>query len=201
MPRPPIDPFEEYPQITSPFIKPIEEDIPKEERKAVNPITFFPKEKSFEEKVYIILYTLNTDDESDTASRTFEVCIGRTAAYSDIKDKLISGLDIDVHRSIIITETLVQVENADAEYYLLPFKNAISIYSFCTSVASYYNTDEFNIEDYSDGDIPEDDGDYYTKAYMTPDQMEYRRLLEDSIKREKFINELREREGISNNLI
>lgn len=205
MPKPPIDPNEDYPEITSTFIKPMTffDEEKKEEEKvkqAVSPMSFFAKEKSVEEKIYIILYIINTDDESDTASKTFEVCIGRTAAYSDIKEKLISGLDIDVHRSLVITETIqTETKTGDTKYYLLPFEEAISVYSFCIAVSSYYNTDEFDIEDYSEGDVPEE-RITYTKAYMTPEQIEYKNMLEESIQHNKFISDMRENIN-SNNLI
>ena len=158
-------------------------------------MTFIAREKSTEEKIYIILYRLNnSEDSDDIASKTFEVCIGRTAAYADIKSKLQSGLDIDVHRSYIITETR-QTETAtgDIKYYMIPYEECISIYSFCVSVAEFFNSDEFDIEDYADGDIPEDNRLDDTNHFMSADQIQYRKLLEESLKREKFLSTMREK--------
>jgi hypothetical protein len=159
-------------------------------------MTFIAREKSTEEKIYIILYRLNnaSEDTDDISSKTFEVCFGRTAAYSDIKNKLQSGLDVDVHRSHIITETR-QTETAtgDIKYYMIPYEECISIYSFCVSVAEFFDSDEFDIEDYSDGDIPEDNRMENTNHFMSADQIQYRKMLEESLGREKFISTMRER--------
>lgn len=168
-------------------------------------MTFIAQEKSTEEKIYIILYRLNnSEDIDDITSRTFEVCIGRTAAYMDIKNKLQSGLDIDVHRSYIMTETRqTETSTGDIKYYMIPYEDCISVYSFCISVSEFFNSDEFDIEEYSDGDVPEDrrlGND--TVHIMSADQIQYRKMLEESIGREKFITMMREifEPGESNNI-
>lgn len=165
-------------------------------------MTFIAREKSTEEKIYIILYKLN-DSEDDIMSKIFEVCIGRTAAYMDIKSKLQSGLDIDIHRSYIMTETR-QTETAtgDIKYYMIPYEECISVYSFCVSVSDFFNSDDFDIEEYADGDIPEGNRLGDTAHIMSAEQLEYRRMLEESLSRDKFIASMREmfEPGSSNNI-
>ena len=111
----------------------------------------------------------------------------------DIKNKLLSGLDIDVHRSYIMTETR-QTETAtgDIKYYMIPYEECISVYSFCVSVSDFFNTDEFDIEEYADGDVPEEGRLDNTVHIMSAEQIQYRQMLEESIGREKFIAHMRE---------
>lgn len=158
--------------------------------KLIRPMQFEAKDKSFEEKTYIILYTLNHIDEEDPSSRTFSVCIGRTMAYSDIKNKILSGLDVDVHRSCVLTETKqTETNTGDIKYFMIPYNESISVYAFCISVAGFYSDDEFNIEEYSDGDVPENNT-HNTNFVMTPEQITYRNLLEESLNRDRFINDM-----------
>lgn len=158
-------------------------------------MTFIAREKSTEEKVYIILYRLNdSEDTDDITSKTFEVCIGRTAAYADIKTKLQSGLDIDVHRSYVMTETRqTETSTGDIKYYMIPYEDCISVYSFCISVAEFFDSDEFDIEEYSCGDVPEAGKFEDTVHFMSADQIQYRKMLEESLSREKFITTMREK--------
>lgn len=206
-------PISSIPNVASGFIRPLtpidpmtpidHNDIP--HKTIERGMTFIAREKSTEEKIYIILYRLNntSEDTDDVTAKTFEICFGRTAAYVDIKTKLQSGLDIDVHRSYIMTETR-QTETAtgDIKYYMIPYEECISIYSFCVSVAEFFDSDEFDIEDYADGDIPEDNRLENTNHFMSADQIQYRKMLEESLGREKFINMMRERieSGESNNI-
>lgn len=197
------------PAPVSRFIKPIKPVIdpfvpnesPKPEKDIIRPMTFIAKEKSIEEKIYIILYKLNeSDDIDETISKIFEVCIGRTAAYMDIKTKLQSGLDIDIHRSYIMTETRqTETSTGDIKYYMIPYEECITVYSFCISVSDYYfGDDNFNIEDYAEGDVPEENRLSSAAHVMSAEQLEYRRMLEESIGRERFITGLREQFGPNN---
>ena len=184
--------FIQSPKLIDPMTL-IDDDIP--HKTIERGMTFIAREKSTEEKVYIILYRLNdSEDTDDITSKTFEICIGRTAAYSDIKNKLQSGLDIDVHRSYVMTETRqTETSTGDIKYYMIPYEECISVYSFCISVSEYFNTDEFDIEEYSDGDVPEGGKFEDTVHFMSADQIQYRNMLEESLRREKFISMTRER--------
>ena len=175
------------------------QDIPKHNgisgsgQPLIRPMQFEAKDKSFEEKTYIILYTLNHIDEDDPASKTFSVCVGRTMAYSDIKNKLLAGLDVDVHRSFVMTETKqTETVTGDIKYFMIPYEECVSVYAFCISIADFYSDDEFDIEEYADGDVPEDDRLKGSNAVMSSDQVEYRNMLEESLTRGKFINHMRE---------
>lgn len=207
MPKDLIDPLEEFPKVKSPFIRePLPQNLPGEapsKANPVNPMIFYARQKSTEEKVYILLYRINGVDESDMESKVFEICIGRTAAYADIKDKLQSGIDVDVHRSIVITETIqTETKTGNTKYFLMPFEECISVYAFCVSLSEFFDTDDFDIEDYSEGDIPEDNKFDTASRFLTAEQLEYRALLEQSVRRESFIDELRQSiKESENNLI
>mgnify|MGYP004581258047 CR=1 FL=1 len=151
----------------------------------IRPIEYDAKAKSPEEKIYIILYKLNHDDYDEAYTQIFNICIGRTEAYSDIKSKLESGMDIDVHVSKIITETKqTETASGDKKYYLLPYDDCISIYSFCKSVENYYSDDEFDIEEYNNTSVPEvDEILSKSKMYLTAEQESYKRMLEVANKR------------------
>ena len=152
----------------------------KPNKEVIYPIKFVEKDKSPEEKIYILLYTLN-DIEDDVESKTFSVCIGRTMAYLDIRNKLQSGLSIDVHRSIVLTETRqTETETGYSKYFVVPFKEAISVYAFCVSCATYFNDNDFDIEDYSDGDVPESPIDYNDRPF-SEDEIAYRQMLDDGM--------------------
>ena len=158
----------------------------------VSPITFGVRTKSFEEKIYIILYRLN-ECEDETMSKIFEICVGRTETYQDIKNKFLSGMSIDVHRSKIITETKqTETSSGDEKYYMTDYEDCISLYSFCKKVEEYYNDEEFSIEDFNDTDVPEENELESHPMYLTKEQQEYRDMLFSSMRRDKFINEMRE---------
>lgn len=158
----------------------------------VSPITFAVRTKSFEEKIYIILYRLN-ECEDETMSKIFEICVGRTETYQDIKNKFLSGMSIDVHRSKIITETKqTETSSGDEKYYMTDYEDCISLYSFCKKVEEYYNDEEFSIEDFNDTDVPEENELESHPMYLTKEQQEYRDMLLSSMRRDKFINEMRE---------
>lgn len=174
------------------FNDPKKDDHPKELQKVMD---FDVRTKSIEEKFYIILYLINDDELDEVHKHCFKIAIGRTSAYNDIKEKLISGLNIDIHRSRIITETKqTETSTGDRKYFFLPYEESISIYSFCISVSEYYSYDEFNIEDYNDSDIPDDGGKTLIEdnpGYLTEDQIQYRDMLESSMKHDKFFNDLK----------
>lgn len=157
---------------------------------------FDTRDKSVEEKTYIILYRLEEDDMDDIFSRCFSVCIGRTEAYNDIKNNLISGLNIDIHKSKVITETKqTESSTGDRKYYLIPYEECISIYTFLTSVSDYYSGDDFNIEEYNNTEIGKSDISSDKPMTLTADQQEYRKMIEASMKRDKFLSNLSQQEG------
>ena len=184
------------PEMRSKFINPQKQD-----NGLIKPMDFDVRTKSFEEKVYIILYKLNTSEDDDIYKNIYTACIGRTAAYNDIKEKLVSGLDIDIHRSLVMTETKqTETDTGDRKYYMIPYNELISVYSFCVSVSNYYTEDEFDIEDYNDGDIPENssnEDNVIRGNFLTPEQIAYRNMLEESMKRDKFITSMRNELGIT----
>lgn len=175
------------------LINPVIFDQPKDQkRKLINPVIFEAPDKSFEDKVYIILYYLDEDDEfdQDLYRHVFAIHIGRTETYRDIINKLESGVPIDIHRSKIITETKqTETETGNIKYYLLPFDECISLYSFMISVKDYYSDDDFDIEVYNNSEVPEDDFNIkQSPNYLSPDQREYRKLLEASMQRDRFLD-------------
>lgn len=163
------------------------------------------KTKSNEEKIYILLYKL-TENEDEIYNSIYSICIGRTDAYDDIKNKLISGLDIDIHRSIIITETKqTESSTGDKKYFLLPLDECISIYAFCIQMAEYFSDDTFNIEDYNTTLIDTDQSQPNIKESIIPkkytdEELEYKRLLEESMRRDKFLSVLQLEKNIENNI-
>lgn len=163
---------------------------------------FDVRTKGFEEKTYIILYKIDIDPEDDSMHENcYSVRIGRTEAYNDIKEKLLSGVNVDIHRSRIITETKeTQSSTGDRKYFLMALEDCISIYSFCIGVSEYYSNDPFNIEDFNNKPIPDDPNPMLSDLpnYLTPEQEEYRQMLEESISRRDMFNNL---EGSSKNSI
>ena len=139
-------------------------------------------DKSFEEKIYIILYRINgsTVDDFDGL---FDVRTGRTETYESIKTHLISGMDIDIHASKIITEVKLRDKNDDKKYFLIPFDECISIYAFFNSVRSYYSDDEFDIEDYNTSKTDKDENIEYK---MTKEQKDFENTILQSLKDDKF---------------
>lgn len=176
----------------------------------IKPMDFDVRTKSFEEKIYIILYELNIESNDDFDQKVFghvySVCVGRTEAYLDIKEKLQCGsLDVDIHRSKIITETKqTETDTGDRKYYMIPYNECLSVYAFCLSVQDYYSDDGFDIEDYNNSDVPEHEDETLRShpMYMTAEQQTYRTMLEASIKRESFLNDMirNQRSGEENNI-
>ena len=138
--------------------------------------------KSFEEKIYIILYRINgaTVDDFDGL---FDVRIGRTETYESIKMHLTSGMDIDIHASKIITEVKLKDKNEDKKYFLIPFDECISIYAFFNSVSSYYSDDDFDIEDYNISKTDNDEEEVYK---MSKEQKDFESTIMQSLKDDKF---------------
>lgn len=157
----------------------------------IKPMEFDVRTKNFEEKVYIILYKIDDDDLDDIYKSCYSLCIGRTEAYNDIKNKLISGVSIDIHKSKIITETKqTESSTGDRKYYLLPYEECISVYSFCTTAKSYYSDDEFDIENYNSSEVPEDYNELSESPnYLSPEQVEYRNMLEAANNRKKMFQD------------
>lgn len=167
---------------------------------------FDVKTKSIEEKNYIILYKL-TENEDEIYNQIFSICVGRTEAYNDIKNKLISGVDIDLHRSVIITETKqTESRSGDRKYFLLPLNECISVYAFCIQVAEFYSDDNFNIEDYNNTLIDNETSssqpvelESIIPRQLSQEEIDYKKMLDASMKRDKFLDSLhREYSGIDN---
>lgn len=160
-------------------------------RKVIEPIQFFDepaqaplpndiRTKDVEEKVYIILYQLNEDDLEEMFQNIYVISRGRTPAYEDIQSKLEAGLNIDIHRSKVLVETKqTQTSTNNRKYYLIGIDDAISLYSFCKSIEGDYNNYDFNIEDYNNTEVPEEDEDitHVGLDKLTPEQEEYLNML------------------------
>lgn len=160
---------------------------------------FDVKTKSIEDKIYIILYKL-TENEDDIYNHIYSVCAGRTEAYNDIKNKLISGVDIDLHKSLIITETKqTETNTGDRKYYLIPLNECISVYAFCIQVAEFYSDDDFNIEEYNntlidneiDDSPQQQESESIIPRQLSQEELDYKKMLEASIQRDKFLDSLR----------
>lgn len=154
-----------------------------EKPKLVKLMDFDVPTKSFEEKTYIVLYRIS-GSKVDDFDGLFEVYTGRTETYNSIKNHLISGIDIDIHESKIITEVKLTDNDGDKKYFLIPFNECISIYAFFNSVQSYYGDDEFNIEDYNTTKVDKDEDE--EKIQMTKEQQEYESMILESLKTDKF---------------
>lgn len=152
---------------------------------------FDVRPKSPEEKLFIILYVLNEDEEDELRNHCFSLCIGRTEAYNDIKNKLISGLDIDIHLSKIITETKqTETESGDRKYYLLPYEECISIYSFFISTSEYYSEDDFDIEEYNNTSVPDQNELEKNPNYINKEELDYLKMIESSMSIDNFLNSI-----------
>lgn len=166
------------------LVEPIifEDSSPKKDDGLIRPIVFDAPTKDIEEKIYIILYNIEPDDDMDEIySRIFSVCIGRTNAYFDIKEKLTSGLGINIYTSKVITETKqTETDTGDTKYFLLPYEDCVNILAFCTNVQGYYSDDEFDINDYINNGTPDDKDDLKRdEFYLTPEQKAYRKMIEE----------------------
>lgn len=155
----------------------------------IKPMDFDVRTKGIEEKVYIILYKIESDEKDPIYENIYSVKIGRTETYNDIKEKLLSGLNIDIHKSLVITETKqTETKTGDRKYFLMPIQECGSVYSFCITVSEYYSGDPFNIEDFSNTPIPEDPNTMLSELpnYLTPEQQEYRQMMEESMRRDRM---------------
>lgn len=153
-----------------------------------NPIIIDTPDKSPEEKMYIILYNIEEDSLEEDMRNIFSICIGRTEAYNDIKNKLQSGMIINIHKSKILVETKqTETSTGNRKYYLLPYLECISVYAFCINVYEYFMDDDFDIEEYNTSG-PEDPEEELKShpMYMTAEQRRYRELLEESFELKKL---------------
>ena len=179
-------------ELISPIIFNDEENTKKDNNsKLVRPIIFDAPNKDVEEKTYIILYNIEPDDDMDEIySRIFSVCIGRTDAYFDIKEKLTSGLGINIYTSKVITETKqTETESGDTKYYLLSYEECINIFAFCTGIQAFYGDDGFDINDYINNGSSEDIDDIQNNVfYLTPEQKAYRAMLNEAMNMRKTNN-------------
>lgn len=203
----------EHSKFIEPFVFDNEKDrhefgfgIDEKKQGLMRPMEFDVRTKSVEEKNYIILYVVdwdsNLDEHDEMLTRIYSLCVGRTEAYNDIKNKLVSGVPIDIHRSKVITETKqTESESGDRKYYLIPYEECISVYSFCTSVKEYYSFDPFDIEDYNDSEVPDNPNEFENNPhYLTAEQLDYKKMLEASMHRDKMFDTMRA-EGIGQNNI
>lgn len=101
----------------------------------IKPIIHLDKEKSPEEKVYLILYCFYGEDEGEEV-RSFEFVKGRTEARQKIIDDVMVG-DVNIRKSRVL------VEGA-------PLEDSISIYQFMKLIENYFEeeTKSFNIDDF-----------------------------------------------------
>lgn len=145
--------------------------------------------KSVEEKIYIILYKIIDESIEEEYRNIYSLCVGRTEVYNDIINKLTSGLDIDVNRSRIITETKqTESSTGNRKYYMLPYNECISVYAFCIQVKEFFDNIEFNIDDYVTTDIPEyiDEELKEHPMYLTAEQQNYREMLFAAMRRDSI---------------
>lgn len=157
----------------------------KKEKELITPMEIDIRTKSFEEKTYIILYKLDNDD--DVFDYVYSICSGRTSAYNDIMTKLqsLGGETIDIHKSKVITETKqTESSSGNRKYYLIPYDEAATVYAFCKNVEEYYMYNDFNIEDYNNLDVEKKSSEDSDQApeYMTAEQINYKRMLEESMR-------------------
>lgn len=98
------------------------------------------KKKSHEEKEYLLMLSYFVDDDSERVTE-FKILIGRTVSREYIIDNV---YDMDIHKSYVLVEGL-------------KLEDRISVYSFMTHLAEYYNSDSFDIEDHNYSDVEEDE--------------------------------------------
>ena len=72
-----------------------------------------------------------------------------------------------------------QTSTNNRKYYLIGIDDAISLYSFCKSIEGDYNNYDFDIENYNNTDVPEEDEDikHVGLDRLTPEQEEYLNIL------------------------
>lgn len=156
------------------------------EKEMIYPFMVDDIDKGPEEKVYIILYIIDFDDtdmdrEMDSMYRNiFSVCIGRTECYNDIKNKLISGVNINVRKSKVMVETKqTNTKTGEEKYYMMPYSDCISVLAFCTNVRHLYPDDEFEIDDYTSSDEDINNAtEVDMKIAYTKEQLQLKSLLD-----------------------
>lgn len=128
------------------------------ENKLINPMIFDVPTKSPEEKIFLVLVYIESNDELVDGS--FKICYGRTGCYRYIQSLIEAyGTDVDVHQSKVITETKqTETETGDSKYYFINYLDALSIYSFCKAVESNYAEDGFSIDNYFSPPASDTDG-------------------------------------------
>ena len=151
----------------------------------IDPLIHYAIEKSIEEKIYIVLYVLNSEYTEDDLDRIYHniysVCIGRSETYEDIKLKLNSSIGVDVYKSIVITETLqTETSTSNTKYYLMPFNECISVYDFVKRVRPLMPKDDFDIDFFIEDTIEVDYRDAFKEdhpTYLDEDQLRYRNMI------------------------
>lgn len=111
----------------------------------IKPILFDEPDKDFEEKTYIIL-CVPIGDIGNSFDGYFKICDGRTNCYEFIRNNI---EDIDIHESVIITETKqLDSETSVMKYFMMALKDTITVYDFVKHIEKDYN-DSFDIEEYN----------------------------------------------------
>ena len=121
------------------------------ENKLVNPIVIDSKDPELKEYL-ILLVGLNGEDEF----KEFQFITGRTSTYERIKT-FIDAIDIDA--------SYVLVEGVSLE-------NRVTVYEFMRHMhMNFYQDDNFNIEDYNQGDEFEikEDGSLEISSFNSKD--------------------------------
>lgn len=134
-----------------PLVDPMvfEKDSPyyeKPEKELKQPMVFDVPTKSVEDKLFLVLIFMESQDELFDGS--YKVCKGRTETFRYI-EKLIQafGDDVDVHNSKVMTETKqTETDSGDSKYYMINYEDCISVYAFCKGVEGNY--EGFNIDDF-----------------------------------------------------
>ena len=166
--------------------EPIIFDKDQKDKKLINPMVFEAPTKSYEDKTYIIFIKIDSD-ESYFDGR-FKIVNGRTACYRTI-DKFLEmyGSDFNVYKSKVLTETKqTETDTGNTKYYFLPFEEAVSVYTFCKSLESFYGDTAFDIDYYAADCSPEDDDieeDYNIKVNKKPREVK----VEDIISRQSAL--------------
>ena len=119
-----------------------------DKKNLVNPMIFDVPTKSTEDKLYILFIVGENNDSMFDGN--YKICNGRTECYRHIQSLIEAfGEDIDVHQSMVITETKqTETDTGNTKYYLINYTDAISVYAFCKSVESFYSNDIFSIDNY-----------------------------------------------------
>lgn len=128
----------------------------------INPIRFFKKEEMTEEgyirpirfedpikgpedKIYLVLYYIVTDDGN--LEKSFELCKGRSECVSFLEDNI---EQIDINQSKVITETRqTETKTGNLKNYFLYIDSALSVYDFFKYMESINADLSIDIEDYN----------------------------------------------------